>query len=97
VGEDPPGLLHAVESIPVPAPELLDGPVAGPSTRGRGHTAYLLGQNSFHGWWYFFPVALAFKTPLALLLLAAIGSRQRKARVPAVLAAVILLVNLPTA
>lgn len=33
-------------------------------------TAYLLGQTSPRGWWYYFPVALAVKTPLPLLLLA---------------------------
>jgi hypothetical protein len=61
-----------------------------------GHTAYLLGRHSFHGGWYFFPDALSVKTPLALLLLAAIGAFNRKARVPAVLCGVILLINLPT-
>jgi 4-amino-4-deoxy-L-arabinose transferase-like glycosyltransferase len=34
-----------------------------------GHNAYLLGQTSRHGWWYFYLVALAVKTPLPLLLL----------------------------
>jgi hypothetical protein len=38
----------------------------------KAATAYLLGQHSFHGWWYFFPIALSVKTPLRLLLLAAI-------------------------
>lgn len=33
-------------------------------------TAYLLGQTSPRGWWYYFPVALAVKTPLPMLLLA---------------------------
>jgi len=34
-----------------------------------GHNAFLLGQNSMHGWWYYFPVAFALKTPLPVLLL----------------------------
>jgi hypothetical protein len=34
-----------------------------------GHRSYLLGQSSVHGWWYFYLVALAVKTPLPLLLL----------------------------
>ena len=50
-----------------------------------GHTSYLLGELSTSGWWYYFPVALAVKTPVALLVCAAIGlvtlalasSRQR--------------------
>jgi hypothetical protein len=36
-----------------------------------GHQAFLMGQHSFTGWWYFFPVALAIKsTPAELLLFA---------------------------
>jgi hypothetical protein len=34
-----------------------------------GHPAYLLGSWSTLGWWYYFPAAFFFKTPLALLLL----------------------------
>jgi hypothetical protein len=34
-----------------------------------GHHSYLLGRVSTGGWWYFFPVVLAYKTPLALWLL----------------------------
>ncbi len=32
-----------------------------------GHAAYLLGQTSERGWWYYFPVALWVKTPFPLL------------------------------
>lgn len=32
-----------------------------------GHPAYLLGQVSTQGWWYYFPVAFAVKTPVAVL------------------------------
>jgi hypothetical protein len=40
-----------------------------------GHPAGLLGRYSQHGWWYYFPVAFALKTPLPYLLLslAALG------------------------
>ena len=34
-----------------------------------GHDAYLLGRNSSKGWWYYFPVAFAVKTPSAELAL----------------------------
>ena len=34
-----------------------------------GHLAYLLGQWSENGWWYYYPVAILVKTPVALLLL----------------------------
>jgi 4-amino-4-deoxy-L-arabinose transferase-like glycosyltransferase len=36
-------------------------------------TSFLLGETSPRGWWYYFPVALAVKTPLPLLLLSATG------------------------
>ena len=35
----------------------------------RGRTAFLLGERRSGGWWYFFPVAFALKTPLAFHLL----------------------------
>lgn len=38
-----------------------------------GHPAYLLGQTYDFGWWYYFPVALAVKTP-AITLLLVLGS-----------------------
>ncbi|MBI1791609.1 MAG: glycosyltransferase family 39 protein [Acidobacteria bacterium] len=38
-----------------------------------GHSSYLLGQISESGWWYYFPVVFAVKTPLAVLLLLAAG------------------------
>jgi len=37
----------------------------------EGHIAYLLGRRSTSGFWYFYPVVLAVKTPLPLLALAA--------------------------
>jgi 4-amino-4-deoxy-L-arabinose transferase-like glycosyltransferase len=33
-----------------------------------GHHAFLMGQYSTQGWWYYFPVAFLVKTPLPLLL-----------------------------
>jgi hypothetical protein len=35
----------------------------------EGHLNYLLGEVRTEGWWYFFPIVLALKTPLALILL----------------------------
>jgi 4-amino-4-deoxy-L-arabinose transferase-like glycosyltransferase len=37
--------------------------------QGTGQSAYLLGQYSIHGWWYFYPLAFLMKTPLTILLL----------------------------
>jgi 4-amino-4-deoxy-L-arabinose transferase-like glycosyltransferase len=38
-----------------------------------GHSSSLLGQYDYRGWWYYFPVAFALKTPIAFLVLAAAG------------------------
>ena len=98
----PTTLLHALETLPVPAPQLLDGLWQVHNHIDAGHTAYLLGRHSFHGWWYFFPVALGVKTPLGVLLLVGIGAfalrgeKRRALWMPAVLSAAILAINLPT-
>jgi 4-amino-4-deoxy-L-arabinose transferase-like glycosyltransferase len=57
----------------MPAPQLFDGLKAVLEHNQSGHNAYLLGQVSNSGFWYFFPVALAVKTPIAILLLAGLG------------------------
>ncbi|MGA3066224.1 MAG: hypothetical protein ABSF29_05180 [Tepidisphaeraceae bacterium] len=35
--------------------------------------AFLCGDLSLHGWWYYFPLAMLFKTPLATLIALAVG------------------------
>jgi hypothetical protein len=37
-----------------------------------GRESFLLGQNGMHGWWQYFPVAFALKTPLPTLLFTAL-------------------------
>src|SRR5581483_10715682 len=65
-----------------------------------GHPSYLLGQRSMTGWWYFFPVVLAVKTPLAFLVLPVIwlvtARRPAVPRlwIPAAFSAAILLVGM---
>jgi len=39
------------------------------STSGSLRRAFLMGEYSLNGWWYFFPVAFVVKTPLPFLLL----------------------------
>jgi hypothetical protein len=56
-----------------PAPEYFDGIRVAMGHNRTGHPAYLLGQHSSTGWWYYFPVALAVKTPIGLLILAVLG------------------------
>ncbi|MGH7553861.1 MAG: glycosyltransferase family 39 protein, partial [Longimicrobiales bacterium] len=42
-------------------------------SKGHGAPGYLLGEFSPTGWWYFFPVAFLFKTPVALHALMLVG------------------------
>jgi hypothetical protein len=53
----------------MPAPEFFDGIRSALHHNSQGHPSYLLGRNGTNGWWYYFPVALAVKTPIAFLLL----------------------------
>ncbi len=59
--------------IKLPAPQYFEGLQAALNHDSRGHGAFLLGQYSTTGWWYYFPVALAVKTPIAFLVLAVLG------------------------
>jgi len=59
--------------FPVPAPELFDGIRQVKHHNATGHETYLLGAQSYTGWWYFYLVALAIKTPLLILALGLIG------------------------
>ena len=66
-----------------------------------GHAAFLMGKISHHGWWYYFPVALALKTPLPILcawvaacLALALGLRRRWRRELALFAFVLLYLGL---
>jgi hypothetical protein len=74
---DHPALGSAWElavQVPVPMPRFWLG-LRDVLRRDRvGHDAYLFGEYRRFGWWYFFPVVLALKTPLALLMLSAAGA-----------------------
>jgi hypothetical protein len=59
--------------ITVPAPELFRGVKPFLQHATKGHPAYLLGERSDVGWWYYFLVALTVKSPLPLLTLAVVG------------------------
>jgi hypothetical protein len=59
--------------VPLPAPFFIAGlQLVAQHSRG-GHPAFLLGQYSSHGWWYYFPVVWFFKTPLPFVILSIAG------------------------
>jgi hypothetical protein len=60
-------------SIPLPAPELYAGVQDVMRHNAEGHPGYLLGQTGKNGFWYFYPIDLAVKTPFAFLLLLGFG------------------------
>jgi hypothetical protein len=64
---------HWKSAISLPAPEFFDGIQIVLDHNAGGHASYLLEQASNFGWWYYFPVALAVKTPLAFLVLVFLG------------------------
>ncbi|MBS0366105.1 MAG: phospholipid carrier-dependent glycosyltransferase [Proteobacteria bacterium] len=59
--------------LPRPLEDLVNGIVAVKAHNDTGHLSYLLGQVSNTGWWYFYLVALAVKTPLPLLVAGPVG------------------------
>jgi len=63
-----------VLGMKVPAPALFDGIQSVIEHDRQGHMAYLFGQRSLFGFWYYFPVVLAVKTPLAFLGLLFFGA-----------------------
>jgi len=71
----------------LPAPRFFSGIHSVWLHNQRGHPAYLLGQRSPDGFWYYFPTVLALKTPLAMLALLAISPWLLRIRRHAALAA----------
>jgi hypothetical protein len=57
-----------------------------------GHRNFLFEQLSWNGWWYYFPVALFFKTPIPFLLFALTGCvilARRRPELPLIAAAIL--------
>jgi hypothetical protein len=81
----PPEVTAVVPQTPsftlhLPAPEMYAGIQQVMAHNSRGQAAYLLGDHSHSGWWYFYLVALAVKTPLAffaLLFCGVFGLKRR--------------------
>jgi hypothetical protein len=83
----------------VPAPQFWAGIHDVMEHSRLGHTSYLFGNRSQHGWWYYYLVILSIKTPLAFLALLFVGAAgvRRKSGVwlPLAFSLGILLVALP--
>ena len=100
-----PALDRIARADVFPAPALFEGLGQLAAKNRAGHKSYLLGEVRTTGWWYFFPVALAVKTPIPFLLLIgagvvaawrAGGTDRRRRLEPAAIALAILLVCLPS-
>jgi hypothetical protein len=105
------GPLHRLayliaERVPVPAPEFLLGIQFQRMHAASGHLEYLLGEVSKTGWWYFFPLILAVKSPLPFVILSGVGlvvlglkayhDADWYAFQPAAIALALLLVSMPS-
>jgi 4-amino-4-deoxy-L-arabinose transferase-like glycosyltransferase len=67
-----PGWFQTLRPILIP-PDFFKGLALVSGMTTTGPEAYLCGEWRVSGWWYYFPVALAVKTPVALLFLLAAG------------------------
>ncbi len=59
--------------VTLPAPEFFHGLSKVRAHNRMGHGSFLLGEYRTMGWWYYFPVALAVKMPIAFLVLVITG------------------------
>lgn len=98
---------HITSRVPAPMPEIPDGIRYLREQNRQGIPAYLFGRVKDGGFWYFFIAALMVKTPLAVLLLAALGTgvvvarylhdrRDWESAAPVACAVVIMIVTMPT-
>jgi len=71
-------------NLSLQAPGLLAGIRHVMQHNTAGHSSYLLGMRNKHGFWYYYPVVLAVKTPLPFLalLIAGVATALRKANWP---------------
>jgi hypothetical protein len=72
--------LNGINALVGPLPTYMAGVEQIAALSGGGRAAFLLGEFSDEGWWYYFPVAFAVKTPLPVLLLFALAAGLLLAR-----------------
>lgn len=58
-----------LRQVPIPAYSYFKGLFRFYNHTYTGHDAYLLGQFSRYGWWYYFPLAFLVKTPVSTLVM----------------------------
>lgn len=68
-----PGWFHSFRLLLIP-PDFFKGLALKLLKSKIGTDAYLLGEWSQHGWWYYFPLAFFYKSPLAFVILALGGA-----------------------
>lgn len=91
------GTRWIAERVNLPAPQYLFGLLRVKQHDERGTPVFILGKVWSRGRWYYFPLVLAIKTPIPLLLLFAIGlGSLRKRWELAVMALALLLVVMPS-
>jgi Dolichyl-phosphate-mannose-protein mannosyltransferase len=61
-------MILAGTILPLPSNSMYKGLWLTANHQVVGHPAYLMGRESVMGWWYYFPVAFAVKTPAGTLL-----------------------------
>ncbi len=75
-------VIQKARHLPIPAYSYFQGLIETSNHNFWGHTAFLLGEIRVHGWWYYFPVAMAVKLPLLTWggLLLSLGLLLRRTR-----------------
>jgi 4-amino-4-deoxy-L-arabinose transferase-like glycosyltransferase len=76
-----PAWLCALRPLLIPSP-FFKGLAIFLAHASSGHEAYLCGQWSINGWWYYYPAALWFKLPIPLLLAAVLALSAALRRFP---------------
>ncbi|HSY92669.1 MAG TPA: glycosyltransferase family 39 protein [Candidatus Binatus sp.] len=88
----------------LPAPALMKGVAVAWVLNHERPTAYLLGRIKDGGWWYFFLLGVAVKSPLPFLILAGVGAaslnkippqRRWRALAPALATLAVFLITMP--
>jgi len=74
VARQPAQVVQAIETFSVILPrDFLFGIYVVSMHNSGGDSSSILGQYDYRGWWYYFPVAFALKTPLPFLVLSIVG------------------------